>query len=127
MGLCRLMDKENFEKRRSPRFNVFLKAIAEKISQFSGTLEDISESGCKVRFPKTDVFDMDEEYSMTVFPQPNSNFNDFNLLVKPCWTKQTTDETLIGFHVLHSPGYKQFSNYVASFIAKMAQQNERED
>ncbi len=113
-----VMDKKNIEKRSCPRFNVFLKAVAEEISQFSGSLEDISANGCKVRFPKTDAFDMDVEYSMTVYPQPNSGFSDFNLIVKPCWVGHTKDETLIGFSVLYSPGYKQFSKYVNSFVAK---------
>lgn len=110
------MDSKTGERRKSPRFNVFLKAMAEQISQFAGCLEDISEHGCKVRFPGADDFDMDGEYAMTVYPQINSGFSDFNVVVKPCWLKRMRDETVIGFSILHSPGYKQFLKYVTTFV-----------
>ena len=96
------------EHRKEQRYGVFLKVIAKEISQFPGCVEEVSRSGCKIKFSDVEDFDFESEYSVTVYSQANS----FELTLKPNWAARNGTGAVIGFSVLCTPGYRNFIRFV---------------
>ena len=105
------------ENRKEPRFAVFFKVWARDLSRFSGGIEGVSKSGCRLRFPDAEDFDLDGEYAVTVCPQPNSGNRNFELTVKPRWIQRVENGAVVGCSVLCSPGYRQFLRLVHQISA----------
>ncbi len=100
------------EQRKEPRYGVFLKVIAKEISQFPGCVEDISRSGCKIKFSDVEDFDFESEYNVTVYSQANMEASSFELTLKPNWAARSGTGAVIGFSVLCTPGYRNFIRFV---------------
>ncbi len=75
-------------------------------------LEDVSKTGCKVRFSHVRELDTDREYTLTVLPALRSGIAEFSLTVIPQWISRIEDAVEIGFAVLPCPGIRHFSRYV---------------
>lgn len=98
--------------RQMPRFNDFARAKINGLCQLPGILEDVSKTGCKVRFPHSFEIDTDVEYTLTILPALRSGIKEFELVVRPEWVCGKDDSFLIGFCILHSPGMRQYQKYV---------------
>lgn len=105
------------EKRLTPRFRDFAKARVDELCQLPGYLEDISRTGCKVRFPHTFPVDAEREYTLTVLPAGKSGLKEFDLTVKPEWISPDAEPFEVGFSVLCSPGLHQLRKYVEMLAA----------
>lgn len=100
------------ENRQEPRFRDFARARINELNQLPGYLEDVSRTGCRVRFPVPFTLDTDREYLLTVLPATHSGLKEFDLVVQPQWIRNDQDDFEIGFNVLHSPGTREFHRYV---------------
>ena len=100
------------DNRKTPRFRDFARAKLAELCQFTGFLEDVSKTGCRVRFSNIFELDPDQEYTLTVLPALRSGIPEFSLTVRPQWVQSDADFLEIGFTVLHSPGLRYFSRYV---------------
>jgi hypothetical protein len=100
------------ENRQTPRLPDFARARIEELCQLPCFLEDVSKTGCKVRFSQRIELDMDKEYALTVLPAFRSGLKEFDIVVRPQWLKPGKDSTEIGFAVLCSPGMRAFGQYV---------------
>jgi hypothetical protein len=99
----------NMNNRQMPRFSDFARAKIDELCQLPGFLEDVSKTGCKVRFSHTFEIDTDREYTLTVL---RSGIKEFELVVKPEWICRKDESLYVGFCVLHSPGIRQYIKYV---------------
>ena len=122
MMLCHRMNREN---RHEPRFRDFARAVIEELCPFPGYLEDVSVTGCKVRFAHSFDVDIDREYSLAVQPGIKAAVKEFVLTVKPEWFQNDGENVEIGFTVLRSPGARQFINYVET-LASLEEQELQE-
>jgi len=100
-------------QRRAPRFSDFARAKLNQVYQLPGFLEDVSATGCRVRFTHTFEVDTDREYVLTILPSLRSGLFEFDLTVHPEWVKTTEETTEIGFSILHCPGTRTYQRYVA--------------
>lgn len=99
------------EQRKIVRYEDIGKIEAPDISNFAGVLEDISQTGCRVRFPVLLDIDMDSDYEVKFTPTRNGQ-SAFNLMVHPMWIDAEDDSTQMGFQFLFSPGEKQLLQYI---------------
>ena len=102
----------SIDNRLAPRFRDFARARIDELCRLPGFLEDVSKTGCKVRFSHISAIDTDREYTLTVLPALRSGIGEFSLTVKPQWVRQAGDAVEIGFGVLHCPGICRFLRYV---------------
>ncbi len=100
------------DNRQSPRFRDFARARVDELCQLPGFLEDVSKTGCKVRFSHEFEVDSEREYTLTIQPASRSGIREFDLTVRPEWVRKDDDAVEIGFSILHSPGVRQFHRYV---------------
>lgn len=102
------------ENRKDTRFSDFGKIECEKISPIQGVIEDISLSGMKTNFSVVSDFCMEDEYEITVRFSKTTG-NPIKLLVLPVWKYDNTTENSnvrIGFSILHSLDYNEYSDYI---------------
>jgi len=102
----------NIDNRQTQRIPDFARARISELCQFPGYLEDVSRTGCKVRFSHSFEVDTDQEYTLTVLPAFRSGIREFDLIVQPQWVKKEADCVEIGFSILCCPGICQFKRYV---------------
>lgn len=95
-----------------PRFQDFARARINELCQLPGFLEDVSRTGCRVRFSHVTDIDTEQEYTLYIQPALKSGLGEFSLVVQPQWIQRNGDSVDIGFAVLHSPGIRQFTRYV---------------
>lgn len=95
-----------------PRYPDFARACLKGHCEFPGYLEDVSKTGCKVRFAQDFGIDLENEYTLTILPGFRSGIKEFELTVCPQWVENGTDSCEIGFQVLHSPGIRHYARYV---------------
>ena len=100
------------ENRQMPRIRDFARARINELCQLPCFLEDVSKTGCKVRFSHIFDIDIDREYTLTVLPAFRSGIKEFDLVVKPMWIEKSRTSVEIGFSVLHCPGIRHFARYV---------------
>lgn len=98
--------------RQMPRYPDFARACLLELCQLPGYLEDVSKTGCKVRFSHCFEIDNEREYTLKILPALRSGIKEFELTVKPIWVQENDDSCEIGFTLVHSPGMKQFARYV---------------
>ncbi len=101
------------ENRQTPRYRDFARAWIGELSQFPGVLEDVSKTGCKVRFSHVFEVDTEREYLMTVHPARRTGVREFELLVRPAWVNERDNSLDVGFTILHSPGTRSHQDYVS--------------
>jgi len=102
----------SIDNRLVPRFRDFARARINELCCLPGFLEDVSKTGCKVRFSHVRELDTDREYTLTVLPALRSGIAEFSLTVIPQWISRIEDAVEIGFAVLPCPGIRHFSRYV---------------
>jgi hypothetical protein len=81
---------------------------------FPGILLDISEGGCKGKFPYSRDFNADCDYELKIFPARKKNMHPFTLIGQPRWQRHDGQATEIGFEFLHSPDLKRLEAYLAA-------------
>lgn len=102
----------SIDNRQDPRIRDFARARIDELCCLPCFLEDVSKTGCKVRFSQDIEIDTDREYTLTVLPAFRTGIKEFDLVVRPQWISRSADSVEIGFSVLCSPGIRQFSRYV---------------
>ncbi len=102
----------SIDKRELPRFRDFAGARIDGVSHLPGFLEDVSKTGCRVRFSDNFILDSDAEYDLTILPSLRSGLKSFTMVVKPEWVVSEKTNLEVGFSVLHCPGVRQYQKYV---------------
>ncbi len=90
------------ELRKTERFNEIGKVECSELSALPGILEDISLSGCKVRFPVNLNISGENEYKM-LFMLTDTRFSHMELICHPRWIMKERTKTTVGFKILRSP------------------------
>lgn len=109
------------EHRREPRFEESGRVEATDLCELPGVLDDISATGCKVRFPVPIKIDMESDYNIKV-KIPHKKFDTtFSIVCKPKWISRCGSQSNVGFIFLCSPGIpfiKRYINYLKADSAK---------
>ncbi|MDR1786706.1 MAG: PilZ domain-containing protein [Spirochaetaceae bacterium] len=113
------------DNRKSVRYNDVGRIDAGGTSLFPGMLLDISQTGCRCRFPCLIDFDEEEEYLLRILPSHKNTSHSFALLGRPVWQKKDDSSTTAGFEFLHSPDGKRLMSYIEQL--KQEENNEEED
>ena len=121
----RILKRMRSDKRRIVRFTDVGRIDASEICVFPGILLDISQGGCKSRFPYSREFDLDCDYELRVFPAHKRNQRSFLLIAQPRWQRQEGQSTEIGFEFLHSPGVKALEAFLETL--ELEQRNPAEE
>jgi hypothetical protein len=112
-SLCRPIDiAENtgilnivvLNNRKEQRYKDFARADVQELCSLPGILEDISLTGCSVRFYVSFPVSKNTEYTIKIRPARKTGLMPFTLIGTPVWVMQSGGCTKIGFHVLRSPG-----------------------
>ncbi len=100
------------EHRKDVRYEDSGRVEAKSLCALPGVLDDISISGCKVRFPLPIEVDMDNDYDLKM----NIPHTDFlpvlRLTGRPQWKKRVGSQTQVGFAFLYSPGTPALNKYI---------------
>ena len=111
-----MKDTVAVEHRKEQRYGVFTKVVAKEISQFPGCVEDVSKTGCRIKFSDVEEIDFESEYSATVYAHPSglegAGSECFDLVLRPNWITRNGAGAVIGFSVLCTPGYRGFVRFV---------------
>lgn len=100
------------EHRKDERFEDSGRVEAKELCALPGVLDDISISGCKVRFPVPVNVDMDNDYDLKM-NLPHKNFLPvLKLTGRPQWKKDMGSQTQVGFSFLCSPGTPALTKYI---------------
>lgn len=91
------------DNRQSERFKELGRVFAEQLCAIPGSLDDISDAGCKIHFPCVLNVDMEDEYELNISISRNFNETPLKLICQPQWTAENNGITQIGFKVLYSP------------------------
>lgn len=100
------------ENRQYMRYNEIGRVNATELCALPGILEDISISGCRIRFPCIVSVDMDAEYKINVTLSRLVDEGPFVLLCKPRWVVDHDDITEIGMMNLYSPDEKRLKDFI---------------
>lgn len=103
-------------QRKADRFDDFGRVDAAELCQLPGVLEDISFSGCKVRFPISVMVDLDNDYTLKIRPSRKSDSSPLVLLCHPQWIRNLDVETVIGFEILRSPDTARLNAYIQLLV-----------
>lgn len=100
------------EQRTVVRYEDFARINAPDICIFPGVLVDVSETGCRVRFPVSITLDYEMEYVLVVQPSCKQGLQPFNLTVKPVWLDNVHDASEAGFSIICSSDFRRMSRYL---------------
>lgn len=103
------------ERRQFLRYKEIGRAVVPELCALPAVLDDISSTGCKIRYSFPVVVDLDAEYELKISPLHNENQNPLNLICTPQWVQEIDGSTLIGFKILYSPD----ANKLNSFISRL--------
>jgi hypothetical protein len=113
------------DKRKIVRFADVGRIDALEICVFPGVLLDISQGGCKSRFPYSREFNLDCDYELRIFPAHKRTQRPFLVIGQPRWQRQEGQATEIGFEFLHSPGIKALTVFLDTL--ELEQRNPAEE
>lgn len=100
------------ENRKFTRYDDVARVEAPDICIFPGVLLDVSQKGCRIRFPVPVQPDMDRDYELKLTPTRSSKFQSFILIGHPMWNSDNNNYSELGFEILHSPGILLFKEYL---------------
>ena len=81
-------------------------------------LKDISIAGCCIKYPADQavVFRLNEEYTVTLLPEPEAMVKSFDLKLEPCWIDDKDGFHEAGCFITGFPKgklYQRFADYLA--------------
>lgn len=88
------------------RFEVF------DLCALPGSLIDICEEGCKIKYNFPVNVDLDNEYQAKITFARSVDKGQYKLLCKPRWVNHNGDSTEIGFQILPSADFQNLSKYI---------------
>ena len=100
------------EQRNNVRYEDFARITCPDICFLQGVLLDISESGCKIRFPVPVTVDYDKDYEITIQPSCKFGLNPFSTVIHPVWENDSSETPEVGFVILQSPGIPSLLKYL---------------
>jgi len=100
------------EKRKSPRFLSIAKARIPQAFTGEAILKNISVTGCCIECTMHVDMEENSQYTITVYPEDNTDIGCFDLLAECRWIHPDGDSWGIGFEIKKSPGKKNFERYV---------------
>ena len=107
-----LNSMSELEHRTNVRYEDFARITCPEICFLQGVLLDVSESGCKIRFPVTVDIDYDKDYEVTIQPSCKAGLSPFTIVVHPVWEDDSKETPEVGFVILHSPGIPSLIKYL---------------
>lgn len=99
-------------KREQQRYDDFTRVHITELCSLPGILENISLTGCRIKFPVPFMVHEDKEYKIVVSPVQKTGLMSFTLLGTTKWCCDYKGYTKIGFHFLHSPGLGLLKKYL---------------
>lgn len=100
------------DQRKEERFEYYGSVESEELCSFPGVLDDISLSGCKVRFPVPVTIDMDNDYNVYIKISQNEEISTLPMICHPEWNKIDDGQSEIGFSFLHSLSTPKLESYI---------------
>lgn len=100
------------EERNSERFDDIGRFEAKELCAFPATLQNISKTGCRVRFQFPVTVDLDEDYDAKITFARVASEGSFQLLCHPQWVKEESGVTEIGFLILPSRDFARLAEYI---------------
>lgn len=100
------------EHRATVRYEDFARIQAPDVCVFPGVLIDISDSGCRVRFPASVSLDTEGVYEINVVPSCKLGLQPFGMTVQPVWADDGADASEIGFEILSVTDSRHFDRYL---------------
>lgn len=100
------------ENRIAARYDDMGRVTCNELCAVSGTLNNISKTGCKVSFPDNVVVDLSNEYELTILLAKKSLEAPLQLICEPQWVKETGGSTEIGFKTLYCPDMQRQIKYI---------------
>ncbi len=100
------------DNRKEQRYTDFARADVQELCTLPGILENISLTGCRVRFNLFFQVRKNTEYTIKIQPSRKTGLIPFTLIGTPVWVSQADGGTKIGFHILHSPGSAILRQYL---------------
>ena len=101
-----------FKQRKKERFLEAGKVSVPELCMFAGFLVDISESGCRIKFPIPVEADNERGYEASFSLSWNISLEPIVLILQPKWKKDGGSGSEIGFEFLHSPGKKMLLSHI---------------
>ena len=108
------------DKRSTERFIIYARAEAPDICQIPGILENISQSGCKIRFPLSLNVDFESDYTVKITFSENTKTLPFILICHPERLSEKDGATEVGFSFLRSPD----TSRLVAFVQKLAEDDD---
>ena len=102
------------DSRQAPRFVEIGRVDAPEICLFSGVLVDISESGCRVRFPAILEIDTDCDYEIKITCARKEFTSPFILIANVSWLNNLENSCEVGFRIIRSPSTREFHSFIKS-------------
>ncbi len=115
------------EQRRDERYDDIGRVDAPNLCPLSGVLQDISMTGCRIKFPVQCTVDMESEVELTITPAHKKAGQPIVLIGQPQWVKDETDSCEIGLKLLHSPGSRLLGEYIQRLALAAAEYDEEEE
>ena len=112
MGIINWIMRKPVENRKNQRFNSVAKILIPKVFSGEAVLKDISITGCRMEYAKPIEIQENTQYTMTIFPEENTEIGCFDLLVECRWINQENNSWDVGFDIKKSPGKRDFERYV---------------
>ncbi|MDR3336940.1 MAG: PilZ domain-containing protein [Treponema sp.] len=107
------------EKRISIRYASSAKVQINSYTESIVLMIDISPYGCCISYPGKNLMsgftlEVDHEYILRVFPEPDTRMGEFEMVIKPCWIRNKNDMQVAGCCITQFPaGKEKFSAYLA--------------
>ncbi|MGP1587754.1 MAG: PilZ domain-containing protein [Treponemataceae bacterium] len=108
------------ELRKKTRYKESGKVEISQICLFAGVLVDVSEHGCRVRFPAVLDADKDLDYEIKINFAKKEFSEPFVLIGNISWFENFNDFCEIGFKLLRSPSSKDFISYIKRIEKEMS-------
>jgi hypothetical protein len=106
------------EKRRSVRYASSAKVRINTYTEALVLMTDISSCGCCISYPYINspssfILEADHEYVLRIFPEPDAGAGEFEMVIKPCWTRIRNGMREAGCLITQFPAGTEKENFTA--------------
>lgn len=108
------IDMQRDENRAQIRYEDCARVQAPNICSCPGVLVDISETGCRVRFPVPIEVQDFIEYELNIQPTCKQGLSPFSLTVRAIWVDKINDSFEAGFSIIFVSESRHLKDYISA-------------
>ena len=112
------------ERRSAPRYEEKGRIDAEDVCALPGVLDDISSTGCKVRFPVPVTIDMERTYELRLKMPYKELPSTMTLEGRPQWQHQNSDSSSFGFSFVQTDDLQKLMEFIETLKEKNTDDDE---